>query len=451
MNLSRAVLGTTLLVLGLGVSSRAQTADSSPRHLTLAEAVELALKHNHDIRIAGLEVDMKQHAKDVARSAYFPNITNESRVFTVTDTQFIQIPAGGLGTLDGSPNPTGPVTLSQGGKTFVISGTTLSQPLTQLLTKVKPANDAARAEVDAARENAEEAQHEVALRVHQIYYQILIAQLHRSAIDAKIKADQDLENERGEQVKYGSVLEEQLIESKAAALEAKQDMLTTQLQISDLIMQLDDVMGVPVSTQLTLDDVVPAVHDICQHEECVKQALTAHPEIRAARADVERASAGVKLAKADYYPEFSVFARYSYQSDVPFLARNFGTFGGVFTWNLFDGGRRGAALGESDSKLAQAKEALARVTDEVELKVQVALNKLNRTQEMIDVSQQVLTLRSESSRVIGQKLLRGEALQSEADDAVSREFDAKTLLLQSQLGYVQAHDELMQAMGQTPE
>jgi outer membrane protein TolC len=123
----------------------------------------------------------------------------------------------------------------------------------------------------------------------------------------------------------------------------------------------------------------------------------------------------------------------------------------VFTWDLFDGGRRGAALGESDSKLAQAKEALARVTDEVELKVQVALNKLNRTQEMIDVSQQVLTLRSESSRVIAQKLLRGEALPSEADDAVSREFDAKTLLLQSQLGYVQAHDELVQAMGLTPE
>jgi outer membrane protein TolC len=451
MKFSGAFLATTLLFSGLALSAAGQNEESSPRHLTLPEAVQLALKHNHDVRIAGLEVEVKQHAKDVARSAYFPNISNESRVFTVTDTQFIQIPAGGLGTLDGTPNPTAPVTLSQGGKTFVISGTTLSQPLTQLLTKVKPANDAARAEVDAARENAEEAQHEVALRVHQIYYQILIAQLHRSAVDAKIRADQDLEKERGDQVKYGSVLEEQLIESKAAALEAKQDMLTTQLQISDLIMQLDDVMGIPVTTQLALDDAVPAVHDTCQREECVKQALASHPEILAARADVERASAGVKLAKADYYPEFSAFARYSYQSDVPFLARNFGTFGGVFTWDLFDGGRRGAALGESDSKLAEAKEALARVTDDVELKVQVALNKLSRTQEMIDVSQQVLTLRTESSRVASQKLLRGEALQSEADDAVSREFDAKTLLLQSQLGYVQAHDELLQAMGQTPE
>jgi outer membrane protein TolC len=451
MNFSRAVLASTLFCTTLAGSAAAQTAKPSPRHLTLAEAVQLALNHNHSLRIAGLEVDVKQHAKDVARSSYFPNISNESRIFTVTDSQFIQVPAGSFGTVDGTPVPTAPVTISQGGKTFVISGTTLTQPLTQLFTKVKPANDAARAEVDAARDNAEEAQHQVALRVHQIYYQILIAQLHRSAVDAKIRADQDLEKERGEQVKYGSVLEEQLIESKAAALEAKQDMLTTQLQISDLIMQLDDVMGIPVTTQLALDEAVPVVHDTCQREECVKQALASHPEILAARADVERASAGVKLAKGDYYPEFSAFARYSYQSDVPFLARNFGTFGGVFTWELFDGGRRGAALGESDSKLAQAKEELARVSDEVELKVQVAQNKLNRTQEMIDVSQQVLTLRTESSRVIGQKLSQGEALQSEADDAVSREFDAKTLLLQSQLGYVQAHDELLQAMGLTPE
>ena len=40
-----------------------QTPNSAgPRRLTLHEAVELALKHNHDVRLAGFSVDEKQHA-----------------------------------------------------------------------------------------------------------------------------------------------------------------------------------------------------------------------------------------------------------------------------------------------------------------------------------------------------------------------------------------------------
>jgi outer membrane protein TolC len=451
MNLRGRALAVPLLLSGLAVFVRAQTPETAARHITLAEAVQLALKQNHVVRIAELEVEEKQHAKEVARSGYFPGITNESRIFTATDTQFIQIPAGKFGTVDGTPIPTQSMTLNQGGKTFVTSGTTLSQPLTQLFTRIKPANDAAQADLNASRAGAQETQNEVALKVHQIYYQLLVAQLRRSATAAKIQADQDLEGERVQQVKYGSELNEALIETRAQVLEAKQDLLTTELQISDLTMQLDDVMGLPVTTQLTLDSEVPAVQETCAREECVKVALESHPEVVAAREEVKQASAGVRLAKADYFPDIVGFARYSYQSNVPFLARNFGTFGASLDYDLFDGGKRHAAVGESNSKLAQARENLSRVTDDVELGVETALNKLDRTKEMVDVSEQVVALRDESSRVTSQQLVRGEAVQSQADAAAAQELDAKALLLQSQLGYLQAHDELLQAMGVAPQ
>jgi outer membrane protein TolC len=83
--------------------------------------------------------------------------------------------------------------------------------------------------------------------------------------------------------------------------------------------------------------------------------------------------------------------------------------------------------------------------------VQVAYNKLHRTQEMVSVSEELLALRTESSRVTAQQLQQGEALSSQADSAVAQELDAQTQLLQSQLDYVQARDELSQAMGFTPE
>ena len=252
-------------------------------------------------------------------------------------------------------------------------------------------------------------------------------------------------------MKYGSTLDENLVESRAQSLQAKQELLTTELQLSDLTLQLDDLIGLPLTTELALDASVPAVQDTCQREECIKAALQSHPEIIAAREEVQKAAAGEQLSKADYVPDVSAFARYSYQDNLPFLARNFGSFGVEFTYDIFDGGRRRAAVRESNSVLAQAKENLARVTDDVQLRVQVAYNKLHRTQEMVSVSQELLALRAESSRVIAQQLQQGEALSSQADNAVAQQLDAQTHLLESQLDYVQARDELNQAMGLTPE
>jgi outer membrane protein TolC len=452
MNARSKILTAGLLFLASLTFARAQDqAATSPRHLTLQEAVQLALKHNHVVRIAGLRVEEMQHAKEKAKSAYFPTIKNESRVFTLTDTQFIQIPGGSLGTVAGTPIPNSSVILNQGGLTIVTSGTGLVQPLTQLFTRVKPQNEAASAELGATRADAQETENEVALKVHQLYYRVLISQLHYSATEARIKAAQDLQNERTEQVKYGSALDEDVIESHAQSLQAKQELLTTELQLSDLTMQLDDVTGLPLTTRLELDPSVPGVRDTCEREECMKVALQSHPEIVAAREELRKASAAVQLAKADYVPDITAFARYSYSSNVPFLAHNFGTFGVELTYDLFDGGRRRAAVRESDAQVAEAKENLARVTEDVELRLQVAYNKLQRTREMVQVSRELYALRAESSRVFAQQLQKGETLQSQLQNAVAQEFDAKTVLLQSQLDYIQARDEVTEAIGLTPE
>src|SRR5262249_12877528 len=142
-------------------------------------------------------------------------------------------------------------------------------------------------------------------------------------------------------------------------------------------------------------------------------------------------------------------ARYSYQENVPFLARNFGTFGVHFGYDVFDGGKKRATLREHDAQLAQAKENLARISDEVEVQVQTAYNKLERTQQMLAVSQQLLETRQEARRISVQHLQQGTYLHSQADGAAAQEFEARTLLLQAQLEHALAQDELTEAIGQT--
>jgi outer membrane protein TolC len=421
------------------------------RHITLQEAVQLALKHNHNVRIAHYGVDEKQYVKEAAKSSYFPSIRNDSGFMRITDTQLIQLAPGSLGTAAGTPIPPANSIINQGGRSLVTSGTQITQPLSSLL-KIKHANEIAEADVKASREKSDLTENDVALAVHEVYYRILVARAHHSATEARIKATEELNIERVEQVKYGSALDQDSIESRAQALQSKQELLTTDLQLSDLKLKLNDLMGLPLTTDLDLDPTTAAFQETCPREECVKTATESHPEIREARAQVEKAQAAVRLAKTDIWvPDVDAFARYSHQDNVPFLAHNFGTFGIHFGYDLFDGGRKRAVLHEHEAQLAQAKENLAKLTDELELAVETSLNKLERTQQMLKVSEEVLALRSESNRVLQQELVQGAALKSQAAMATAQEYDAKALLLQTQLDYSVAYDEFIHAMGRTPE
>jgi len=448
----KAMLLLIATALSASLASADETNRSGPsRRITLQEAVQLALKHNHNVRIAGFAVDEKQHAKEAAKGSYFPSIRNDSSFLRVTDTQLIQISPGTLGTVGGTPIPPVSSVLNQGGRNLTTSGTQITQPLTSLL-KIKRANDIAQAEVKASREKAQLTGNDVALAVHEVYYRVLIAQAHRSATEARIKASQDLQSERIEQVKFGTSLEQESIETRAQLLQGKQELLTTDLQLADLKLKLDDLLGLPLTMLLDLDPVLAEFQETCPLQECVTTATASHPEILEARAEVEKAEAAVRLAKTDIWvPDVEAFGRYSYANNVPFLARNFGTFGIHLGYELFDGGRKRSVKHEREAQLAQARENLAKLTDDVELAVHSAYNKLERTQQMLKVSEEVVALRTESNRVRQQELLQGAALKSQATMATAQEYDAKALLLQSQLDYAQAHDEFIHAIGVAPE
>ena len=193
-------LVTVALFMGPALVQGQQIESTARRTINLREAVDLALKHNHTVRIATLHVEEEQHAKAVARSAYLPTIKNESTFGHLTDTQFVAIPAGAFGVVGDTAIPQRQFNINQGGKNFITSGTGLTQPLTELF-KIKAGNDVARAELTASREKARGIENDVALKVRQLYYSILVAQSQHRAIEAKIRAVENLESERVQQVK----------------------------------------------------------------------------------------------------------------------------------------------------------------------------------------------------------------------------------------------------------
>src|SRR6201993_2636415 len=81
---------TTGALLLCAISSLANEA----RHLTITEAVHLALQQNRTLKIARFKVQENDYRKEAARSDYLPAITNQSNILHITELQNVFVPAG---------------------------------------------------------------------------------------------------------------------------------------------------------------------------------------------------------------------------------------------------------------------------------------------------------------------------------------------------------------------
>jgi outer membrane protein TolC len=240
------------------------------------------------------------------------------------------------------------------------------------------------------------------------------------------------------------------IDGRAGLLEGQQSVLTAELQISDLTTELNDLLGLPLDTRLELDPAVPASFDQRPREEYVQTAWAENPEIMAAEQTVRKARAGVASAKTAYIPDVTAYARHSYQDGVPFLVRNFGTFGVNLNWEVFDFGKRRSAVREREAQLAQAEENLRRLKEEVAVGIERSYNKMERIKNLVQVANQVVRLRQESERVAQNQMTQGVVLVSERRHATAATYKAEADFLQASLGYLLAWAELEQAVGHTP-
>ncbi len=148
-----AMLWICLVLFAASVLAQEQKPSEKVHHIGRGRSIGIGAQPLCSSR--GYRVEESQHAKDAARSSYFPNLRNDTMTGNVTDTQFIAIPQGKLGTAAGTPIPEQTAVLNQGGLSFVTSGTQLSQPLLELW-KVRSANDVAASEIKAMRNKAED-------------------------------------------------------------------------------------------------------------------------------------------------------------------------------------------------------------------------------------------------------------------------------------------------------
>jgi len=447
--MTRVRLFRTWVIAAALLASTTSTIAGQVRRLTLEEAVQLAVQQNRGLKIARLKVKENEYKKDAARSDYFPTITNQSNALHISELQALNVPPGAFGTVSGVPIPAVNTNLQQGKQTLYSSGTMIAQPLTQLL-RIHQENRAAAADITASRDELKNSENEVALAVHTLYYGILVAELEKKAAEQETAFASETLRENENDVHGGSALEVSVIQSRAELLQAQQSTLTAQLQIEDYTSELNDLLGLPLDTQLELVPEEISSLSVLSKAEYVSAAWDENPEIRSAQATIEKARAGVAAAKTAYIPDVTAFARHSYQDGVPFVVRNFGTVGINLNYTVFDFGKRRATVRERQTQLEETEQNLEHLKEQVAVAVERSYNKLERTRSMVNVAAQAAKLREESERLANNQQQQGLILISDVRHATAANYKAKADLLQANLAYLLAWAELERTVGRTP-
>ena len=246
------------------------------------------------------------------------------------------------------------------------------------------------------------------------------------------------------------MLEVASLGARAGWLEARHALLALDNRISDVNVELCDLIGLPLDT--AIDPVAPEIQriDAPPLDEFIKTGVESSAEVRSAQYQVEKARRGVTAARADYIPEISAFGQHVWQNGVPFLARNNGIVGMKMNWNLYDWGKRRGVVDERRALEEQAEENLRRVKNRLQVDVEKAYRKLERSREMVEVAREAESLRKESVRLAADQLEAGVITASKARESEAALAKAEADALAASLGARLARAELDRAAGLMP-
>ena len=284
----------------------ATVANAESRKLTLDEAVSLAVQQNSVVKLAGQKVQEMDARVHGAKANYFPVLSNETNAVNVSEKQHIEITRGSLGVYSNTgPIPGTGISLPVGQQNFLLSMTTFTQPITHLF-KIRAGVEVARTDAASARADERRAEQEIALKVKEVFYGVLSTEQRRDAVDAQIRAGELRITEAQNAVESGVALELKVAEARAQLAQARYGLGQLQDAVTDLRLELNDLLGLPLDTDLQLVSPeissLTALADLTGAEEA---ALANNPEIEAAGLQVEKAHAALAPPAPSTYPRLA--------------------------------------------------------------------------------------------------------------------------------------------------
>jgi outer membrane protein TolC len=416
--------------------------------LTLDAAIQETLAHNPTLAGAQAAVRQAEAGVTAARSAYFPRVS-------FTDSwQRGDAPVFVFGSLL-SARRFGP-------ENFAIDALNHPEPIGffhGMFGVEQLVFDGGRqqAGVAAAHERramagagADEARAGLVLNVTHVFGRILAAQAAQRSAESAIAAAQEDVQRATSRRDAGTATDADVLSVQVHLADMRQRALQAAADAGSLRAQLNRLMGAPIDRDYAVQEPPLAAFAGADAAALVAEAEAARPELRRAEAAARLAGAGVREARASWFPQ--VVAQAGYELDGTTFADRASAWvvGGGLRWSLSTGGAEAAQTRAATEEAVRARAERDDIRASVQVDVISALRRLEAARAREAVGRSAVDQARESQRIIRERYDAGMAGITDVLRAATAVLDAEAQHTAALADAITSEATLRHAVGRLP-
>jgi len=289
-----------------------------------------------------------------------------------------------------------------------------------------------QAEVEVALEELD-----LALRVKQAYFNILIAD---KAVDV---AEKDVASRKSNAdvarnfYEVGMIPVNDLLQAEVEWADAQQTLVKVQNGARLTRSAFNVILAREVNAPVDVEDILDYRPEVGEFEAFVEKALEQRPEIKAVEIAMLQADQRIRLAKSGHYPTVSISGEYIKQGDSidvsgsPYHIPRDLSAGVSLSWTLFEGGKTYYSTRENESLKRELMESRRALRDSITLELKTAMLDLETSEKNIPTTRQAVEQGEENLRV-------SEERYKAQVTTITEVLDAQTRLSQARVNYFMA-------------
>jgi outer membrane protein TolC len=374
---------------------------------TLERALEQALAHNPDARIAQQRIAAAQAGLDQANAAYWPRLQFQSS-YIRTDN-----PMQVFGSILNQQSYSTALNFNDVPDTDNLNARgVLTVPL-YAGGRNSAGRAAARANTEAARQDDAALRNALGFEVARAFHTVLKMRQFVLAAEAAVQSFETNLVSARKRLEAGTLLKSDVLDLEVRLAQAREDLVRARNATLLAIRSLRNLLGVETG-EFAVADSAPAVAAPDSGD------FSQRPELGAARERAQAAEAEVSGSKSGYLPRVSAVGSLDYDHgwETDGSGRSY-TAGVVAQWDLWDGFSTRAKVREAKANLETAREVQRKLTLALDLEIEQARLNLAAAGERLAVSEKAVEQASESAKLTRDRFEQGLALPTQLIDSES--------------------------------
>ncbi|MGO9640271.1 MAG: TolC family protein [Candidatus Acidiferrales bacterium] len=436
-NPRRIILLAALLLTAALPAAAQQGPATDQRNLTLADAIQIALKNNLSARVADARVDQAEGTRERAQAPLLPQVSGH--IFA--NDQTVNLRALGLNF--SFPGFSLPVVVGP------FTNYDFRLYASQMLVN-RQASHALRATDDQKQSAAldyEDARSLVVRQAAALFLDGQAAQAEVESAESRVETSQALEKLARDQHDQGLATGVDVLRAQVQLERDQQNLLVSRNQYENSLIALARYIGIRPGTPITLAEPL-AFHriEIPDADRTLDAALRARADYRSLDAQRQALVEQQKASRARYYPTLQVSGNYGAIGRELYQLPGTGLIQATLSVTLFDRDRNGERK-QLDSELRQLDDQIADLSRGIEQELRTSVLDLQSATDQVRVTEEALQLAQTELALATDRFRNGLTDNIEVITAQSSLAEAQQDRIEALARHADARMALARAMG----